>query len=67
MAVMEHRAISSIREIVRVAFIGTLVLLFIAETVIAQDAPFLHPVAVLVLSGIAAVLSWYGWPDRQVT
>lgn len=36
---MEHRAISSIREIVRLTFIGALTLFFIAEVVLAQDVP----------------------------
>ena len=38
---MEHRAISSIREIIGLTFIGalTLTLFFIAEVVLAQDVP----------------------------
>ena len=37
--IMEHRAISSIREIVGLTFIGALTLFFIAEVVLAQDVP----------------------------
>ena len=37
--IMEHRAISSIREIVGLTFIGALTLFFIAEFVLAQDVP----------------------------
>jgi hypothetical protein len=36
---MEHRAISSTREIVGLTFIGALTLFFIAEVVLAQDVP----------------------------
>jgi hypothetical protein len=63
---MEHRAISSIREIIRLTFIGTLVLFFIAETAFAQDALFVHPVVVLAISGIAGVL-WYWGQSFRVT
>jgi hypothetical protein len=64
--VMGHRAISSIREIVRLTFIGTLALFLVAETVLEQDMIFVHPVVVLAISGIAAVL-WYWGLDRRVT
>ena len=37
--IMEHRAISFIREIVGLTFIGALTLFFIAEVVLAQDVP----------------------------
>jgi hypothetical protein len=37
--IMKHRAISSIREIVGLTFIGALTLFFIAEVVLAQDVP----------------------------
>ena len=37
--IMEHRVISSIREIVGLTFIGALTLFFIAEVVLAQDVP----------------------------
>ena len=37
--ILEHRAISSIREIVGLTFIGALTLFFIAEVVLAQDVP----------------------------
>ena len=63
---MGHRAISSIREIIRMTFIGILALFLVAETVLEQDVIFVHPVAALAISGIAAVL-WYWGLDRQVT
>jgi hypothetical protein len=63
---MEHKAISSIRKIVGLIFIGTLTLFFIAEIVLAQDVFFLHPVVVLAITGIA-VISWYWGHDRRVT
>jgi hypothetical protein len=37
--IMKHREIPSTREIVRLTFIGALTLFFIAEVVLAQDAP----------------------------
>jgi hypothetical protein len=37
--IMEHRAISSLREIVGLTFIGALTPIFIAELVLAQDVP----------------------------
>ncbi len=63
---MEHRAISSIREIIQLIFIGALALFFIAETVFAQESVFVHPVVVLAIAGIAAVL-WYWVQDRRIT
>jgi hypothetical protein len=63
---MGHRAISSIREIVRLTFIGTLALFLVAETVLEQDVIFVHPVAVLAFSGVAAIL-WYRGLDRRVS
>jgi hypothetical protein len=63
---MDHRAISSIREIIRLSFIGTLAVFFIVETVFAQETLFVHPVVVLAISGIAAIL-WYWGQDRRIT
>ena len=63
---MQNSVISSIWEIIGLAFIGTLVLFFIAEIVLAQDLFFLHPVVVLVISSIAIIL-WYWGQDRRVT
>ena len=60
---MQYRETTSIREIVRLTFIGTLALFFIAETMLAQDVIFVHPVIVLVISSIAVVL-WYWGQDR---
>jgi hypothetical protein len=62
---MENRAFSSIREIVRLAFIGTLAMFFIAEAMPVQDAISAHPVIVLAISSVAAVL-WYWGQDRRV-
>jgi hypothetical protein len=64
--VMQHRVTTSIREIVALTFIGTLVLFFIAEIVLAQDLFFVHPVVVLAISSIAIIL-WYWGQDRRVT
>ena len=58
---MQHET-SSTREIVRLTFIATLALLFIAETVLAQDAMIVRPV-VAVISGIAVIL-WYWVQDH---
>lgn len=63
---MEHRASSSIREIVASTFIGALTLFFIAEIVLAQDVFFAHPLVVLAITSIAIAL-WYWGQDRQVT
>jgi hypothetical protein len=57
---MEHRASSSIREIVASTFIGTLTLFFIAEIVLAQDVFFAHPLAVLAITSIAITLWYWG-------
>jgi len=64
--VMEQRVIPYFREIVRLTFIGTLALFFIAEVVLAQDVFFVHPVVVLAISSIA-ILLWYWGHDRRVT
>ncbi len=61
---MENRAFSSIREIVRLTFIGTLAMFFIAEAMFVQDAISVHPVIVLAISSVAAVL-WYWGQDRR--
>jgi len=61
---MQHRVTSSIGEIIGLTFIGTLVLFFIAEIVLAQDVFFVHPV--LVITSIA-IMSWYWVQDRRVT
>jgi hypothetical protein len=63
---MEHKAISSIREIVGLTFIGTLTLFFLAEIVLAQDVFFVHPVVALAISSIATMF-WYWGQDRRVT
>jgi hypothetical protein len=65
-AVMEHRVISSIQEIIKFTFMGTLALFFIAEIVLAQDVFFVHPVVVLAISSIAITL-WYWGQDRRVS
>jgi hypothetical protein len=64
--VMQHRVTSSIGEIIGLTFVGTLVLFFIAEIVLAQDVFFVHPVVVLAITGIA-VISWYWGQDRRFT
>jgi len=63
--VMQHRVTSSIGEIIGLTFVGTVVLFFIAEIVLAQDVFFVHPVVVLVITCIA-IISWYWGQDRQV-
>lgn len=63
---MKHRALSPIREIVGLTFIGTLTLFFLAEVVLAQDVFFVHPVVVLAISSIAVIL-WYWSQDHRVT
>jgi hypothetical protein len=64
--VMEHRFITSFREIVRLTAIGTLALFFIAEIVLAQDVFFVHPLVALAISSIAIII-WYWGHDRRVT
>jgi len=64
--VMQKRETSSIGEIIRLTSIGTLVLFFIAEIVLAQDVFFVHPVAVLAITSIA-IISWCWGQDRRVT
>ena len=59
---MQYRETKSIREIVRLTFIATLALFFIAETMLAQDVMVVRPV-VAVISGIAVIL-WYWGQDR---
>ena len=59
---MQYRETTSIREIVRLTFIATLALFFIAETMLAQDVMVVRPV-VAVISGIAVIL-WYWGQDR---
>jgi hypothetical protein len=63
---MEHRAIASIREIVRLTFIGTLALFFIAETVFSQDVLIVHPAVALAVFSIAVIL-WYWGLNRRIT
>ena len=63
---MQQRVISSIREIAGLTLTGTLVLLFVAEIVLAEDVFFVHPVVVLAISSIAVIL-WYWGQDRRVT
>ncbi len=64
--VMQQRETSSIGEIIGLTFIGTLVLFFITEIVLAQDVFFVHPVVVLAITSIA-ILSWYWGQHRRVT
>jgi len=59
---MQYRETTSIREIVRLTFIVTLALFFIAETMLAQDEMIVRP-AIAVISGIAVIL-WYWGQDR---
>ena len=59
---MQYRETTSIREIVRLTLIATLVLFFIAETMLAQDVIVVRPV-VAVISGMAVIL-WYWGQDR---
>jgi len=63
---MEHNVLSSIREIVSLSIIGTLMLFFIAEIVLVQDVFFVHPVVVIAVTGIAIIL-WYRGRERRVT
>ncbi len=64
--VMQKRETSSIGEIIRLTFLGTLVMFFFAEIVLAQDVFFVHPVVLLAVTGIA-VISWCCGQDRRVT
>ena len=64
--VMQHRVTSSIGGIIGLTFIGTLVLFFIAEIVLAQDVFFVHPAVVLSITSIA-VISWCWGQDRRFT
>ena len=64
--VMQKRETSSIGEIIRLTSIGTLVLFFIAEIVLAQDVFFVHPVVVLAITSIA-IISWCWGQDRRIT
>jgi|GEM_PF-1631486 len=57
---MQYRETS--RDIIRLTFIATLALLFIAEPVLAPDEMVVRP-AVAMISGIA-VLLWYWGQDR---
>ena len=59
---MQYRETTSIREVVRLTFIATLALFFIAETMLAQDVIVVRPV-VAVISGIAVIL-WYWGQNR---
>jgi len=63
---MQKRETSSIGEIIRLTSIGTLVLFFIAEIVLAQDVFFVHPVVVLAITSIA-IISWCWGQDRRIT
>ena len=56
---MQYRETTSIREVVRLTFIATLALFFIAETMLAQDVMVVRPV-VAVISGIAVILWYWG-------
>jgi len=64
--VMQKRETSSIGEIIRLTSIGTLVLFFIAEIVLAQDVFYVHHVVVLAITSIA-IISWCWGQDRRVT
>ena len=59
---MQYRETTSFREVVRLTFIATLALFFIAETMLAQDVLVVRPF-VAVISGIAVIL-WYWGQDR---
>ncbi len=59
---MQYRETTSFREVVRLTFIATLALFFIAETMLAQDVMVVRPV-VAVISGIAVIL-WYWGQNR---
>jgi hypothetical protein len=59
---MQYRETTSFREVVRLTFIATLALFFIAETMLAQDVIVVRPV-VAVISGIAVIL-WYWGQNR---
>ena len=57
---MQYRETS--KDIVRLTFIASLALLFIAEPFLAPDEMVVRP-AVAVISGIAVIL-WYWGQDR---
>ena len=59
---MQYRETTSFREVVRLTFIATLALFFIAETMLAQDVMVVRPV-VAVISGLAVIL-WYWGQNR---
>jgi hypothetical protein len=59
---MQYRETTSFREVVRLTFIATLALFFIAETMLAQDDMVVRPV-IAVISGIAVIL-WYWGQNR---
>ena len=59
---MQYRETTSFREVVRLTFIATLALFFIAEALLAQDVMVVRPV-VAVISGIAVIL-WYWGQNR---
>lgn len=63
---MQHKVTSSIGEIIGLTFIGTVVLFFIAEIVLAQDVFFVHPAVVLAITSIA-ITSWCWGHDRRFT
>jgi hypothetical protein len=59
---MQYRETTSFREVVRLTFIATLALFFIAETMLAQNDMVVRPV-IAVISGIAVIL-WYWGQNR---
>jgi hypothetical protein len=59
---MRYRATSSIQEIVRLIFIATLALFFIAEAMLAQDVIVMRPV-IAAIAGLSVIL-WYWGQDR---
>ncbi len=59
---MRYRATSSIQEIVRLIFIATLALFFIAEAMLAQDVIVMRPV-IASIAGLSVIL-WYWGQDR---
>ena len=59
---MRYRETTSFREVVRLTFIATLALFFIAETMLAQEVLVVRPF-VAVISGIAVIL-WY-WGQKR--
>jgi hypothetical protein len=58
----QYRETTSIKEIIRLTFIATLALFFIAETMLAQDVMVVRPVVAVI--SIIAVILWYWIQNR---